>query len=361
MRIFKSHPLLSLVYSPQPSNLSYLWNFGSLLAFCLAIQIITGVALAMHYNPSVLEAFNSVEHIMRDVNNGWLIRYLHSNTASAFFFLVYLHVGRGLYYGSYRAPKTFVLTMADFFSYINLFRLNKIPLLLAMLSMFNDNGLIFIWIILFGIVFYLYYHNCLHFMTENPFVQFIIFSVIWFYCTRMCFDPSIISTLAKPFHFFVWVNMFYKHTYGSSMSFLDAIFQHSKYGWRISIYVLLPLLIGLCFFDSESVFRLLNFNLEPLYITGVSPNQLNRVKDELLTAYIWHASGSADGSYTFSDMVRESGVRYTETNLTTVFVNLTRHHCEGTSMAGSNASQCIAYTKANGSPTVSPLFAAIVR
>jgi ubiquinol-cytochrome c reductase cytochrome b subunit len=116
MRIFKSHPLLRLVNSyiidsPQPSNISYLWNFGSLLAFCLIIQIITGVTLAMHYNPSVLEAFNSVEHIMRDVNNGWLIRYLHSNTASAFFFIVYLHIGRGLYYGSYRAPRTLVWTI----------------------------------------------------------------------------------------------------------------------------------------------------------------------------------------------------------------------------------------------------------
>jgi len=116
MRIFKSHPLLKLVNSylidsPQPSNLSYLWNFGSLLAFCLIIQIITGVTLAMHYNPSVLEAFNSVEHIMRDVNNGWLIRYLHSNTASAFFFVVYLHIGKGLYYGSYRAPRTLVWTI----------------------------------------------------------------------------------------------------------------------------------------------------------------------------------------------------------------------------------------------------------
>ena len=116
MRIFKSHPLLSLINgylvdSPQPSNISYLWNFGSLLGFCLVIQIITGVTLAMHYNPSVLEAFNSVEHIMRDVNNGWLIRYLHSNTASAFFFLVYLHIGRGLYYGSYRAPRTLVWTI----------------------------------------------------------------------------------------------------------------------------------------------------------------------------------------------------------------------------------------------------------
>jgi ubiquinol-cytochrome c reductase cytochrome b subunit len=113
MRIFKSHPLLKLVNSyvvdsPQPSNISYLWNFGSLLAFCLIIQIVTGVTLAMHYNPSVLEAFNSIEHIMRDVNNGWLIRYLHANTASAFFFIVYLHIGRGLYYGSYRAPRTLV-------------------------------------------------------------------------------------------------------------------------------------------------------------------------------------------------------------------------------------------------------------
>ena len=111
MRILKSHPILRMVNSylidsPQPSNLSYLWNFGTLLAFCLVIQIITGVTLAMHYNPSVLEAFNSVEHIMRDVNNGWLIRYLHSNTASAFFFLVYLHIGRGLYYGSYKSPRT---------------------------------------------------------------------------------------------------------------------------------------------------------------------------------------------------------------------------------------------------------------
>ena len=116
MRIFKSHALLKLVNSyiidsPQPSNISFLWNFGSLLASCLVIQIITGVTLAMHYNASVLEAFNSVEHIMRDVNNGWLIRYLHSNTASAFFFIVYLHIGRGLYYGSYKAPRTLVWTI----------------------------------------------------------------------------------------------------------------------------------------------------------------------------------------------------------------------------------------------------------
>ena len=116
MRFFKIHPLLKLVNSyiidsPQPSNINYWWNFGSLLAFCLVIQIITGVTLAMHYNANALEAFNSVEHIMRDVNNGWLIRYLHSNTASAFFFIVYLHIGRGLYYGSYKVPRTLVWTI----------------------------------------------------------------------------------------------------------------------------------------------------------------------------------------------------------------------------------------------------------
>lgn len=111
MRILKTNSFLKLanpyiVDAPQPSNLSYAWNFGSLLAVCLIIQIVSGVTLAMHYNPSVAEAFNSVEHIMRDVNNGWFIRYLHANTASAFFFLVYLHIGRGLYYGSYKAPRT---------------------------------------------------------------------------------------------------------------------------------------------------------------------------------------------------------------------------------------------------------------
>jgi ubiquinol-cytochrome c reductase cytochrome b subunit len=111
MRILKSNPLLRilnayLIDAPTPANISYLWNFGSLLGLCLVIQIVTGVTLAMHYTPSVAEAFNSVEHIMRDVNNGWLVRYLHANTASAFFFLLYLHIGRGLYYGSYKSPRT---------------------------------------------------------------------------------------------------------------------------------------------------------------------------------------------------------------------------------------------------------------
>jgi ubiquinol-cytochrome c reductase cytochrome b subunit len=116
MRVVKNNTILKLVNSylidaSQPSNISYLWNFGSLLAICLGIQIITGVTLAMHYSPSILEAFNSVEHIMRDVNNGWLVRYLHSNTASAFFFLVYLHIARGIYYGSYRSPRTLTWTI----------------------------------------------------------------------------------------------------------------------------------------------------------------------------------------------------------------------------------------------------------
>nr|YP_010254639.1 apocytochrome b [Macalpinomyces bursus]QUA00836.1 apocytochrome b [Macalpinomyces bursus] len=111
MRLLKSHPILGLVNSylvdsPQPSNISYMWNFGSLLGACLIIQILTGVFLAMHYTPSVDLAFISVEHIMRDVNYGWLIRYLHANTASFFFIFVYLHIGRGLYYGSYKSPRT---------------------------------------------------------------------------------------------------------------------------------------------------------------------------------------------------------------------------------------------------------------
>jgi ubiquinol-cytochrome c reductase cytochrome b subunit len=111
MRVLKSHPILSLVNSyivdsPQPANISYMWNFGSLLGLCLVIQILTGIFLAMHYSPNVDLAFASVEHIMRDVNYGWAIRYTHANTASFFFICVYLHIARGLYYGSYRSPRT---------------------------------------------------------------------------------------------------------------------------------------------------------------------------------------------------------------------------------------------------------------
>lgn len=110
MRNLKSNSLLSLansymVDSPQPSSLSYMWNFGSLLALCLGLQIVTGIFLAMHYTPNVDLAFTSVEHIMRDVNLGWAIRYAHANIASFFFIFVYAHIGRGLYYGSYRSPR----------------------------------------------------------------------------------------------------------------------------------------------------------------------------------------------------------------------------------------------------------------
>jgi ubiquinol-cytochrome c reductase cytochrome b subunit len=129
MRILKSHPILSLVNSymvdsPQPANISYLWNFGSLLGLCLVIQILTGIFLAMHYSPNVDLAFASVEHIMRDVNYGWAVRYAHANTASFFFICVYLHIARGLYYGSFRSPRTllwsigviiFILMMATAF------------------------------------------------------------------------------------------------------------------------------------------------------------------------------------------------------------------------------------------------------
>ena len=113
MRLLKKNVLLRLVNSyvvdsPQPANISYLWNFGSLLALCLIIQILTGVFLAMHYIPNIDLAFSSVEHIMRDVNNGWLIRYIHANVASFFFICVYAHIGRGLYYGSYKSPRVLV-------------------------------------------------------------------------------------------------------------------------------------------------------------------------------------------------------------------------------------------------------------
>jgi ubiquinol-cytochrome c reductase cytochrome b subunit len=90
---------------PTPLNLSYLWNFGSLAGICLIIQLLTGIFLAMHYTPHVDYAFISIEHIMRDVNNGWLIRYIHANGASMFFIIVYIHMFRGLYYGSYMAPR----------------------------------------------------------------------------------------------------------------------------------------------------------------------------------------------------------------------------------------------------------------
>ncbi|MGF1561543.1 MAG: cytochrome bc complex cytochrome b subunit [Geminicoccaceae bacterium] len=90
---------------PTPRNLNYFWNFGSLAGIALVIQIVTGIVLAMHYTPHVDHAFASVEHIMRDVNFGWLLRYAHANGASMFFIVVYIHIFRGLYYGSYKEPR----------------------------------------------------------------------------------------------------------------------------------------------------------------------------------------------------------------------------------------------------------------
>jgi ubiquinol-cytochrome c reductase cytochrome b subunit len=110
MRILKTNPVLTifnsyLVDSPQPSSISYLYNFGSLLGLSLVVQIITGIFLAMHFAGTAELAFSSAEHIMRDVNDGWLLRYTHGNMASFFFVAVYLHIARGLYYGSYRSPR----------------------------------------------------------------------------------------------------------------------------------------------------------------------------------------------------------------------------------------------------------------
>ena len=110
MKLLKAHPILTipnayLIDSPAPSNLSYIWSFGSLLGTCLVLQIITGVTLAFHYVSSVDLAFSSVEHLTRDVTNGWLIRFLHANGAAFFFIFVYLHIGKAIYYGSYRSPR----------------------------------------------------------------------------------------------------------------------------------------------------------------------------------------------------------------------------------------------------------------
>nr|UCC45946.1 cytochrome b [Chrysocoris stollii] len=107
----KNHPLFkiansSLVDLPSPSSLSLWWNFGSLLGMCLMIQIVTGIFLAMHYTANIELAFNSVVHICRDVNNGWLLRYTHANGASMFFICLYMHIGRGMYYGSYKLMMT---------------------------------------------------------------------------------------------------------------------------------------------------------------------------------------------------------------------------------------------------------------
>ncbi|APX13023.1 cytochrome b [Tateyamaria omphalii] len=105
----KRLPIVGLMYDtlmiPTPKNLNWMWIWGIVLTFCLALQIITGIVLAMHYTPHVNEAFASIEHIMRNVNGGAMLRYLHMNGASLFFVAVYAHIFRGLYYGSYKAPR----------------------------------------------------------------------------------------------------------------------------------------------------------------------------------------------------------------------------------------------------------------
>nr|AIG53011.1 cytochrome b [Ctenotus inornatus] len=107
----KTHPILKIVNNsfidlPSPSNISAWWNFGSLLGLCLIVQVLTGLFLAMHYTADISSAFSSVAHICRDVQYGWLIRNLHANGASMFFICLYLHIGRGLYYGSYMFKET---------------------------------------------------------------------------------------------------------------------------------------------------------------------------------------------------------------------------------------------------------------
>lgn len=118
--IRRTHPLIkiinnSLIDLPTPSNITTIWNFGSLLGLCLGIQLITGIFLAIHYTADINIAFSRVTHICRDVNNGWLIRTLHANGASFFFICLYTHVGRGIYYGSYNLHFTWLIGVVILF------------------------------------------------------------------------------------------------------------------------------------------------------------------------------------------------------------------------------------------------------
>nr|AYN50397.1 cytochrome b [Laparocerus freyi] len=120
MKQFKKNPLIKIIDSslwnlPTPSNISSMWNFGSLLGLCLVIQVATGMFLAMHYCPNVDMAFNSISHICRDVNYGWLLRTLHANGASFFFICLYAHIGRGMYYSSYLMVETWMTGVTIFF------------------------------------------------------------------------------------------------------------------------------------------------------------------------------------------------------------------------------------------------------
>nr|YP_010411493.1 cytochrome b [Callirhopalus sedakowii]URN73824.1 cytochrome b [Callirhopalus sedakowii] len=120
MKQIKKNPLIKIIDSslwnlPTPSNISSMWNFGSLLGLCLIIQIITGIFLAMHFCPNIDYAFNSVTHICRNVNYGWLIRTLHANGASFFFICLYTHIGRGMYYSSFYMMETWMIGVTIFF------------------------------------------------------------------------------------------------------------------------------------------------------------------------------------------------------------------------------------------------------
>nr|AXS64874.1 cytochrome b [Coleoptera sp. 2 KM-2017] len=120
LKLIKSNPLTKIIYNslinlPTPSNITTLWNFGSLLGLCLMIQIITGIFLAMHYCPNIDLAFNSVAHICRNVNYGWLIRTIHANGASFFFVCLYTHIGRGIYYSSFKLKETWLIGVTIFF------------------------------------------------------------------------------------------------------------------------------------------------------------------------------------------------------------------------------------------------------
>nr|AXS65829.1 cytochrome b [Rhinostomus barbirostris] len=120
MKLIRGNPIIKMLYSslinlPTPSNITVMWNFGSLLGLCLMIQILTGIFLAMHYCPNVDLAFNSVAHICRDVNYGWLLRTLHANGASFFFICLFMHIGRGIYYSSYNLKETWMSGVTIFF------------------------------------------------------------------------------------------------------------------------------------------------------------------------------------------------------------------------------------------------------
>uniref|UniRef100_A0AAU7YTY3 Cytochrome b n=1 Tax=Phraortes similis TaxID=3127883 RepID=A0AAU7YTY3_9NEOP len=131
MSLRKNHPMIkiinnSLIDLPTPINISAWWNFGSLLGLCLLTQLLTGIFLSMHYTPNIEMAFDSVSHICRNVNNGWMMRTLHANGASMFFICIYMHVGRGLYYGSYKFMETWntgvilllLVMMTSFMGYV---------------------------------------------------------------------------------------------------------------------------------------------------------------------------------------------------------------------------------------------------